>query len=173
MKSPRILFWHRKDLRLHDNKSLMKSLEISHYITSIYIFDSNSQLDFNAESRKWFLGESLKELSQSWRHSGSRMIVDEGEPIKLIPKIAKLINAKFVAWNKGIEPYEIRRDFEVKNELQRLNINVLESLDHLLMNPSKLFTGNDKPYTVFGPFYKKLKSKLIYRNFKKFDFSYL
>ena len=171
MKSPRILFWHRKDLRVNDNKSLMKSLEISHYITSIYIFDSNSQLDFNAESRKWFLGESLKELSQSWRHSGSRMIVDEGEPIKLIPKIAKLINAKFVAWNKGIEPYEIRRDFEVKNELQRLNINVLESLDHLLMNPSKIFTGNGNPYTVYGPFYKNLKSKLIYQNFKKFDLS--
>ena len=160
MKSHRILFWYRKDLRVHDNKTLMKALSISRGITSIYIFDKNYPLDFNAQSRAWFLGESLKELSQTWKEFGSRLIIEKGDPITIIPKIAKVINAKFVAWNKGIEPYEIKKDLEIKSSLNKINIEVINSLDNLLISPNSVSTGNGKPYTVYGPFYKNIKSKL-------------
>ncbi len=160
MKNPRILFWHRKDLRISDNNSLNKSFSISTAITSIYIFDKNYQLDFNAKSRAWFLGMSLKELSEDWKKKGSRLLFEQGDPIILIPRIAKKINAKYVAWNKSIEPYEISRDKKIKEILQDNNIKVIESWDNLLLNPFQIYTGNDTPYSVYGPFYKKLKSKL-------------
>ena len=56
MNKPRILFWHRKDLR---------------------IFDKNYSHDFNASSRDWFLGNSLQELGNNWKKMGSRLVIEE------------------------------------------------------------------------------------------------
>ena len=121
MNNPRILFWHRKDLRINDNNALKKAFSLSNAITSTYILDQNYSYDFNAKSRAWFLGNSLQELSKNWKNLGSRLIIDEGNPLILIPKLAKLIDAKFVVWNKAIEPYEINRDLEVQNGIKTVS----------------------------------------------------
>ena len=93
MNNPRILFWHRKDLRINDNKALTKALSLSSAITATYILDKNYSYDFNADSRAWFLGNSLEELSKNWKNLGSRMIIQEGNPLILIPQLAKFIDA--------------------------------------------------------------------------------
>ncbi len=165
MGDPRILFWYRKDLRISDNKALSKSYSISKALTSIYIFDTNYNLDFNAPSRSWFLGNTLKELRSNWEEAGSRLIIDSGDPKLLIPKIAKLIKANYVAWNKTIEPYEIDRDLKVEKELNKSNIKVINLWDHLLIEPYLISTGTNNPYTVYGPFYKNLKKQLIEPSF--------
>ena len=54
MNKPRILFWHRKDLRIFDNQALIKAFSLSNAITSTYIFDKNYPQDFIASSRAWF-----------------------------------------------------------------------------------------------------------------------
>jgi len=160
MKNPRILFWYRKDLRISDNNALLESIALSNCITSIYIFDKHYPLDFNAESRAWFLGRSLEELNEEWIKRSSRLLFAEGDPTLLIPHYAKIINAKYVAWNKSIEPYEILRDKKIKENLEKINIKVIDPWDNLLLKPFQIYTGNNKPYSVYGPFYKKLKSKL-------------
>jgi len=160
MNKPRILFWHRKDLRIFDNQALIKAFSLSNAITSTYIFDKNYSHDFNASSRAWFLGNSLQELGNNWKKMGSRLILKEGDPILMIPQLAKKIDAKFVFWNRSIEPYEINRDLQIKKFLKEQNIQVIETWDHLLVEPLKIFSGNNKPYSVYGPFYKNLKSKI-------------
>ena len=102
MNKPRILFWHRKDLRIFDNQALIKAFSLSNAITSTYIFDKNYQHDFNASSRAWFLGHSLQELGNNWEKMGSRLIMEEGDPVLIIPQLAKKIDAKFVFWNRSI-----------------------------------------------------------------------
>ena len=160
MNNPRILFWHRKDLRINDNQALIKAFSLSKAITSAYILDKNYSHDFNAKSRAWFLGNSIQELGNNWQKIGSRLLIAEGDPLLLIPQLAKRIDAKFVFCNKSIEPYEIKRDLEIKTYLQQLNIQFIESWDHILIEPSRIFSGNNKPYTIYGPFYKNLKSKM-------------
>jgi len=160
MNNPRILFWHRKDLRIFDNQALIKAFSLSNAITSTYILDKNYPHDFNANSRAWFLGNSLQELGNNWKKMGSRLVIKEGDPVLIIPQLAKTIDAKFVFWNKSIEPHEINRDLQIKKNLKENNIQVIESWDHLLIEPSKIFSGNNKPYSVYGPFYKNLKSKM-------------
>ena len=104
MNKPRILFWHRKDLRIFDNQALIKAFSLSDAITSTYIFDKNYSHDFNASSRAWFLGNSLQELGNNWKKMGSRLVLEEGDPVLIIPQLAKKIDAKFVFWNRSIEP---------------------------------------------------------------------
>ena len=165
MENPRILFWYRKDLRVNDNKALTEALVLSKAITSVYILDEIYPYDFGSESRSWFLSESLKELMINWEKAGSRLIIQQGSPIDLIPNLAKKINAKYIAWNKAIEPYEIKRDAKIKAELKNSNIEIIDLWDHLLINPSEIYTGNNKPYTVYGPFFKKFKAHLDKINF--------
>jgi len=119
MNNPRILFWHRKDLRIVDNQALIKAFSLSNAITSTYILDKNYSHDFNANSRAWFLGNSLQELGNNWKKMGSRLIMEEGDPVLIIPQLAKKIDAKFVFWNRSIEPYEINRDLQIKNFLKK------------------------------------------------------
>ena len=165
MEHPRILFWHRKDLRVKDNKALMKAFALSKAITSIYIFDETYPYDFNSKSRSWFLGESLKELNENWEKAGSRLLFEKGSPSHLIPLIAKKINAKYIFWNKAIEPYEIQRDEKIKADLKNSNIEFVDLWDHLLINPAEISTGSNTPYTVYGPFFKKFKGHLDKVNF--------
>ncbi len=165
MENPRILFWYRKDLRVNDNKALTNAFNLSKAITSIYIFDEEYPYDFSSESRSWFLSESLKELQIKWGEAGSRLIIQKGSPIDLIPYIAKKINAKYIFWNKAIEPYEIQRDEEIKANLTNSNIKITDLWDHLLINPSEISTGSNTPYTVYGPFFKKFKAQLDNVNF--------
>ena len=160
MEYPRILFWYRKDLRVNDNKALIKAFTLSKAITSIYIFDETYPYDFSSNSRSWFLGESLKELNETWEKAGSRLLIEKGSPLHLIPFIAKRINAKYIFWNKAIEPYEIQRDEKIKADLKDTNIEIIDLWDHLLINPSEISTGSNKPYTVYGPFFKKFKDQL-------------
>ena len=118
MNNPRILFWHRKDLRICDNRALKKAFSLSNAITSTYVLDKKYSHDFNANSRAWFLGNSLTELGNNWNKMGSRLVIEEGDPVLIIPQLAKTIDAKFVFLNKSIEPYEINRDLEIKNNLK-------------------------------------------------------
>jgi len=62
-------------------------------------------------------------------------------------------------------PTQSRRPFhekflKVKKNLEEQNIQVIENWDHLLVEPLKVFSGNNKPYSVYGPFYKNIKSKM-------------
>ena len=156
MNNPRILFWHRKDLRINNNQAINESLEISNSITSIYVFDQKYPFDFNSDARNWFLGNSLKELSLNWAELGTRLLFGQGDPIKIIPNIAKLIDAKFVVWNEAIEPYETNRDYLIEEYLNNLDIKVLKFWGNSLLKPGEISTGSNKPYSVYGPFYKKI-----------------
>ena len=83
MTSSRILFWHRRDLRLADNLGLAAAAEISPAVTGVYVLDPQvinppDHLPPMAPARMWFLIESLIELQQRWCDAGSRLLVLDG-----------------------------------------------------------------------------------------------
>ena len=76
MTSSRVLFWHRRDLRLADNLGLVAAAEISPAVTGVYVLDPQlisppDHLPPMAQARLWFLTESLVELQQRWRDAAS------------------------------------------------------------------------------------------------------
>ena len=92
MTTTRVLFWHRRDLRLADNLGLAAAAEISPAVTGVYLLDPQllhppDHLPPMAPARLWFLIESLLELQQGWREAGSRLLVLEGNPVALLSLI--------------------------------------------------------------------------------------
>jgi len=153
----RSIFWHRRDLRIEDNIGLFQASQNAKELIGVYILDPNL-LDINrntSEAKNWFLGESLLELQKNWGKRGSRLLILNGDPIKLISKLANLIKAECIYWNENIEPYEINRDKLITELLLKEKRKVYTFLDQLLVNPVNIKTNNDEPYKVYGPFYRK------------------
>ena len=94
MPTSRVLFWHRRDLRLADNFGLVAAAQISPAVTGVYVLDPAvinppPELPPMAPARLWFLIESLVELQQRWRETGSRLLVVKGDPVVVLPQLAQ------------------------------------------------------------------------------------
>ncbi len=151
------IFWHRRDLRIKDNIGLAEASRNSKSLIGVYILDPNL-LDIErntSEAKNWFLGESLLELQKNWESRGSKLLILKGDPVKLICKLAELIKADCIYWNKNIEPYEIERDKRIIQDLEKDKRKVYSFLDQLIVNPENIKTINNEPYKVYSPFYRK------------------
>ena len=177
MEFDRCLFWHRRDLRINDNIGLSSAINKSIATTGVFIIDPSL---FNyrkgnlsmSPARSWFLLNSLIELYNNWKSEGSELIILKGNPKDLIPTLARIINAKWVVWNKNFEPNEIIRDEDIIYKLKKLNIEVDTYLDQLIVDPNRIKTLEGNPYKVYSPFYRKwsdclLENKIVYYNIKR------
>ncbi len=157
MKGSRSIFWHRRDLRIDDNVGLSKASNSRKKLTGVYVLDPKL-LDLElttSKSKNWFLGNSILELQNNWKRIGSRLLILSGDPIKLIPKLAELINVDTIFWNENIEPYEQYRDNKIKKELIKNKKQIYTFIDQLIIDPSEIRTNNNEPYRVYGAFYRK------------------
>ncbi|MBM4456132.1 MAG: deoxyribodipyrimidine photolyase, partial [Verrucomicrobia bacterium] len=98
MAADRWLFWHRRDLRLADNLGLAAAAAATPAVTGVFVLDPAilGSTDM-APARVWFLLESLAELQRRWREAGSRLLVLEGDPAALLPRLAEALGAAVVA----------------------------------------------------------------------------
>ena len=152
---PRWLFWHRRDLRLGDNLGLAAVASLTPAVTGVFVLDpAELQHPTMAPARRWFLLESLRELQQRWREAGSRLLLLEGDPLELLPLLARRLGAIGVAWNRDVEPLVRQRDRELAQVLQAQGQRVAADWDQLLVPPEQLRTGGGDPYRVYGPYWR-------------------
>ncbi|MFL0750347.1 MAG: FAD-binding domain-containing protein [Prochlorococcus sp.] len=159
MTPSRWLFWHRRDLRLSDNLGLAAAAAVTPAVTGVFVLDP-AFLAAMAPARRWFLAESLVELQQGWQEAGSRLLILEGDSLELLPRVAALVAAEAVAWNRDVEPAQCARDRQLAQRLQLDGCKVSLHCDQVLIPPEQLKTGAGNPYKVFGPFCRNWKRQL-------------
>lgn len=151
------IMWFRQDLRLADNPALSEAV-IAGDILPVYILDDiNSGTDKMGGASRWWLHESLVSLNASL---DNRLHVDAGDPLDIIPKLVRKYKATGVFWNRCYEPWRIKRDSKLKQILEEDNIAVSSFNGSLLFEPWQLLKGDDTPYKVFTPFYRKAVAKI-------------
>jgi len=161
MTPPRWLFWHRRDLRLADNLGLAAAAAATPAVTGVVVLDPAELAAVQqAPARRWFLAESLRELAGRWRAAGSRLVILQGDPLLLLPRLAAATGASVVAWNRGVEPAERERDRRVAAALQGDGVKVLVDWDQLLVPPETILTGAGDPYRVYGPFLRNWRGQV-------------
>ena len=164
MAPPRWLFWHRRDLRLTDNLGLAAAAAATPAVTGVFVLDPGLlSAPHLAPARLWFLCESLRELSERWREAGSRLLLLQGDPLQVLPRLAAAIGAEVVAWNRDVEPYGRERDRRVSAALRDQGQRVLVDWDQLLVPPELLRTGSGDPYRVYGPFLRNWRRQVEQR----------
>lgn len=156
-----IIFWHRRDLRVHDNIGLAAAREKTNKIIGVFCLDPDilGRDDIAPARVKYMLG-CLKELQEKYQQLGSQLLVFHNSPHKIIPQLAKKLHCQAVYWNLDVEPYSRQRDEKIINILKAEGVEVKTFWDQLLHPPGEILSkDNQKPYTVYTPFWRNWSSR--------------
>ena len=138
------LHWFKNDLRLYENPSLYEASKDSKIIT-IYILDTFVDNHFQlGEASRWWLHHSLKKLNESLNNN---LCFYKGDPNKIIFEIVEKYKIKKVFWNRSYEPWQIKRDTKIKENLFKNNIEIKTFNSSLLWEPELI--KKDDSRTVF------------------------
>lgn len=113
MTQQRILIWYRNDLRIHDHEPLYQALQEKAQVIPLYCFDPRQfgQTSYGfpktGSFRTQFIIESVANLKSSLQQLGSDLIIRHGEPEKIIPELAQLLDINTVYYHQEITSEEL------------------------------------------------------------------
>ena len=164
------LFWHRRDLRIDDNKGLFEALKQNEIVHPIFIFDKSilDKLPKN-DQRILFIYQEIESLKKSYQNLGSDLWVYYGEPSEIIPKIAQELNCSSVYFNNDYEPYALQRDQEIQVSLNNIKIEFRGNKDHVIFEKNEVLKDDGKPYTIFTPYSRKWKANLNEEDLREYS----
>jgi deoxyribodipyrimidine photo-lyase len=155
------LFWFRRDLRLADNPGLIAALDAHEQVLPIYIHAPDEEAPWApGGASRWWLHHSLQALDADLRKRGSALHVSRGPTLETLRRIVKQTGASALYWNRLYEPALTSRDTQIKQTLLDEGIDARSFKAALLFEPWEVRTGQDQPYRVFTPFWRKARASL-------------
>ncbi len=155
------LFWHRRDLRMEDNRGLFAARASGLPVASFfcfdrYILDRLPELD----RRVGFIHHHVSRLSQEYAQSGGSLHVVHGQPLTSLKELIAVLRSRGrkvveIHTNRDYAPYPIRRDLEVAQWAEDQGISFSLHEDHVILPPESVLKDDGTPYTVFTPYSKK------------------
>lgn len=145
------IVWFRQDLRARDNPALAHAAKLGPCLP-VYILDetpSPKGRPLGGASR-WWLHHSLSALKASL----GGLLLLRGDPVSLLPELARRLGARTVVWNRCYEPYAISRDTAIKSALTAQGVEALSFNGSLLFEPWTVTTGAGEPFKVYSPFWR-------------------
>jgi len=155
------IFWHRRDLRIHDNAGLYKALTQSTSVVPVFIFDTSIlNLLSKNDQRVVFIHQEIAALKKHYQQLGSDLRVEYGDPAAVIPALANELKAECVYTNRDYEPYARQRDTLIHDTLKNQGIRFVGAKDHVIFEKDEVLKNDGGPYTVFTPYSRKWKERL-------------
>ena len=156
------IFWHRRDLRLHDNAGLYHALKDGLPVLPLFIFDKNilEKLPARDDARVTFIHQEITRVSTELKAIGSGIKVAYGTPEKIWETLIKEHQINAVFTNRDYEPYATERDEQIKEVLEKNGIAFFTYKDQVIFEKQEVVKKDGTPYTVFTPYSRKWKEKL-------------
>jgi deoxyribodipyrimidine photo-lyase len=167
------VFWFRRDLRLDDNHGLYQLLKRGVPVLPIFIFDKNilDRLDKPHDLRVQFIHQTLGEINLKLLELESGLMNFYSTPEQVFTDLLKEYNVKEVVANHDYEPYAVERDEKIKSILDLAGVAFNTYKDHVIFEKTEVTKDDGLPYTVFTPYSKKWKLRLLNEPIKQFDSS--
>jgi len=147
------LFWHRRDLRLHDNVGLADAAADGP-VAPVFVFD-DGVLDHAGPPRVAFMLDALAELRERYRSRGGDLLVRRGDPADVLPALAGDLAADRVVWNRDYSRLARERDARVRRALDDAGVERAARHDAVLHPPDTIHTNAGDPYSVFTYYGRK------------------
>lgn len=159
------IFIFRKDLRIVDNRGLVKLAKECDKIIPVFIFDPY-QVDLDSRTKNYlsypalrFICEGVKDLNKSIGKTGLNVFY--GTPVEVLKHIVGelKIDSKSLAlgFNADFTEYSIKRDNEIRDFCKKNNINVVVCEDDNTLCDMNLFLKEPEiPYKQYGAFKKNM-----------------
>jgi deoxyribodipyrimidine photo-lyase len=163
MKKEKIaIFWHRRDLRLHDNAGLYYALKSGYPVLPLFIFDKLilDQLENKEDKRITFIYDAVTELKNQLHQSESDILIRYGNPVDIWKSLVEEYDIAEVYTNNDYESYAKDRDGQVKDLLKKVGAEFKSCKDQVIFEKQELLTGQNTIYSVFTPYSKAWKTKM-------------
>lgn len=157
------LVWLRNDLRIADNPALLAACQSADRVVAIYVHETGPDIRPTTGAARWWLHESLKAIGASLASLGIALEIHEGDAAAALGRAVKDHSATGVHWNRRYAQGERATDTRIKTELRESGIEAHSYSGNLLAEPWTIKTGQERPYSVFTPFWKSLRNMAIER----------
>lgn len=175
------LFVFRRDLRLQDNSGLIAALQSSQEVIPCFIFDSRQleQNEYKADNCIEFMARSLQCLDDELKTKNSNLYYFYGIAEAVIAKLIDVLPIEAVFVNRDYTPFSIKRDEKIAKVCKQHKVDFHSYPDLLLHEPEMIHKSDNKPYTIYTPFFHKASEiavsypqRNIANNYYKKDIQY-
>lgn len=153
--------WLRNDLRIADNEALGAAVAAGRTTVAVYIHETTKGVRPPGAAARWWLHHSLEMLGAALAERGIELVTRAGDASIVLPGIVAERDASSVFWNRRYAPGERDADTAIMAQLKYDGIAVQSFAGNLLVEPWTIATGEGKPYSVFTPFWKRLREMPI------------
>jgi len=147
------LHWHRRDLRLADNRGLAAATAAGETVP-VFVFDP-TVLDHAAPPRVSFMLNALDSLREQYRERGSDLLLARGDPLEVLPALARDLDVSAATWCRDYSGLARDRDAAVRRALADAGVKREAVHDAVHHEPGAITTNDGDPYKVFTYFSKK------------------
>ena len=146
---PKIIYWFRNDLRLHDNDAFSQAVADADQVLPVFVFEPRWFAELpqigvrkTGPFRANFLIEAVADLRRSLQSRGADLIVRVGNPARVLADLAEDISAGAVYASKEVTQEETDVESDLNKRLKPLNV------DLELIWQSTLYHVRDLPFEV-------------------------
>ena len=156
------IHWFRRDLRLNDNHALFTALSAEFPVLAIFIFDPNILTHLpKKDARVQFIHATLGSLQEQLIFVGSALRVFHCTPEEAFEQLTNEFDVQNLFANRDYEPNARRRDKGIYDSLKEKGIPFIGKKDHVIFEASEVTKDDGLPYTVYTPYSKKWKTRLV------------
>ncbi|TFH24086.1 MAG: deoxyribodipyrimidine photo-lyase, partial [Myxococcales bacterium] len=145
------LHWFRNDLRLQDNTALSALVaQVAEWLP-VFVLDPRLTTGPHAgAARMRFLLDCLGHVARDLDERGVPLLVREGPPEQVLPKLMYETGARLLSFNEDVTPFARRRDDAVRQAVERGGGKVLARLDRVVFRSSEIRTVGGGAYSVYS-----------------------
>ncbi|PWI74684.1 hypothetical protein PCL_07998 [Purpureocillium lilacinum] len=152
MGGPRVIYWFRTDLRLHDSPALQAALDLEPAVLwPIFTWDPHYVYRARGGLNRWqFLLDCQNDLSQSLTrlNSQSKLFVLREGPQTLFPKLFKAWNVTHLVFEKDTDAYARERDRVVVEAAEKAGVKVITRSGRTLWDSDEIVANHDGKPTM-------------------------
>ncbi|KAI9810470.1 MAG: hypothetical protein M1827_006246 [Pycnora praestabilis] len=152
MAKPRVIYWFRTDLRLHDSPALKAALDLNpECLYPIWTWDPHYVYRARVGPNRWqFLLDCQSDLSASITklNKKSKLFLMREAPTTLLPKLFKAWKISHLVFEKDTDAYAKERDNEVMELARKAGVEVVFRVGRTLYDPDQLVEKNGRKPTM-------------------------
>ncbi|GAB3845629.1 deoxyribodipyrimidine photo-lyase [Hymenobacter terrigena] len=156
------IFWHRRDLRIHDNVGLAAALASGLPVLPLFIYDKEilDHLPEKADARLTFIHDEVERIAEETEAAGGTFLARYGQPLAVLEQLVKNFDVAAVFTNEDYEPYATQRDTAVAAMLKKHGVEFHTYKDQVIFAKEEIMTKSGTVPKVFGAYLKAYTAKL-------------
>ncbi len=157
-----VLFWHRRDLRTHDNAGLTAALQSGYPVVPLFIYDREilDLLPTRHDARVTFIYDQVERLGQETAAAGGSFLAFYGRPLEVFEQLLSQHDVAAIYTNEDYEPYAAERDGAMTALARQHGAEFYAFKDQVIFAKSELLGKSGKPARTFGSYRKAWLDKV-------------